>query len=545
MKRKTNISVQDNTGVRVTSSLIVGQKSNGYKSGDILDANAVQEKISDLVNLAPEALDSLGEIAEVLNAKANTADLANVATSGSYADLSNKPTIPDVSGKENTSNKVTSISSNSTDTQYPSAKAVYDAIHSSSSVSTIYIDESLDENEEFKKVSITGDIAVYKNDDGEIIYDNNIPRTKPSSSNVISWIRENSKIYHGYYVDDVHRLYVVNKNNDTNYTDQDRYVFMKLPQFWFKCVPTEVGVAVSFTHDYSIADSTWNEWDGNTFIGCYETNIQGVDDQTENPSDLSPNDCYLDANLSDFASTGFSWLAGRTMARNCGQGFSMITYEAHQIMEILFYAYYGDVDSQAVCGIGNSVSSWSSSRYSNGRQLVETSMIDTCAGDNSANIIFWGLENWWGNVYEWVDNLQILGYDQENHTITIGILEIDGTIKRTVVINAPNDYLDGCKTKNVWGKYADVIPAADDEGGYDFSIGYSDYGYVYGDLGYVADRSCYSDDADGGVGYLDVEYAPDGRNYDVGSRLLYSGQWCEVDNDVFNQIVTEDITIEY
>lgn len=37
--------------------------------------------------------------------------------------------IPDVSGKENTSNKVTSLSAQSTDTQYPSAKATYDAIN--------------------------------------------------------------------------------------------------------------------------------------------------------------------------------------------------------------------------------------------------------------------------------------------------------------------------------------------------------------------------------------------------------------------------------
>lgn len=37
-------------------------------------------------------------------------------------------TIPNVSGKEDTSNKVTSLSSSSTDTQYPSAKCVYDLI---------------------------------------------------------------------------------------------------------------------------------------------------------------------------------------------------------------------------------------------------------------------------------------------------------------------------------------------------------------------------------------------------------------------------------
>ena len=40
----------------------------------------------------------------------------------------NKPTIPDVSGKEDKTNKVTSLSSSSTDTQYPSAKCVYDMV---------------------------------------------------------------------------------------------------------------------------------------------------------------------------------------------------------------------------------------------------------------------------------------------------------------------------------------------------------------------------------------------------------------------------------
>jgi hypothetical protein len=114
------------------------------------------------------------EVDGLLADKADSADLAAVATSGSYNDLDDKPTIPtavtestvsgwgftknagtitginmngaskgtsgvvdlgtvitahqDISGKENTSNKVTSLSSSSTDTQYPSAKCVYDLI---------------------------------------------------------------------------------------------------------------------------------------------------------------------------------------------------------------------------------------------------------------------------------------------------------------------------------------------------------------------------------------------------------------------------------
>ena len=76
--------------------------------------------------------------------------------SGDYNDLSNKPTIPtvptnvsaftndagyltshqDISGKEDKTNKVTSISSSSTDTQYPSAKCVYDLIGDVESILT-------------------------------------------------------------------------------------------------------------------------------------------------------------------------------------------------------------------------------------------------------------------------------------------------------------------------------------------------------------------------------------------------------------------------
>ena len=55
-------------------------------------------------------------------------DLATVATSGDYDDLSNKPTIPSIAGLESISNKVTSISSASTNTEYPSAKCVYDIV---------------------------------------------------------------------------------------------------------------------------------------------------------------------------------------------------------------------------------------------------------------------------------------------------------------------------------------------------------------------------------------------------------------------------------
>ena len=54
-----------------------------------------------------------------------TSNLSSVATSGDYQDLSNTP---DLTEYEEATNKVTSLSSSSSDTEYPSAKCVYDYI---------------------------------------------------------------------------------------------------------------------------------------------------------------------------------------------------------------------------------------------------------------------------------------------------------------------------------------------------------------------------------------------------------------------------------
>lgn len=89
------------------------------RSGAALGATAVQTETDPVYSASAAATITSLDITN-WNGKSNF--------SGSYNDLDDKPTIPDISGKENTSNKVTSLSSSSTDTQYPSAKCVYDMI---------------------------------------------------------------------------------------------------------------------------------------------------------------------------------------------------------------------------------------------------------------------------------------------------------------------------------------------------------------------------------------------------------------------------------
>ena len=127
-------------------------KTNNYYDEYMYISNT-WEKIGDTqvdISGKQDVIDSQHKLSADLVDDTNT---TNKFFSGNYNDLTNKPTIPtvptnvsaftndagyltshqDISGKENTSNKVasaTGLSNQSTDTQYPSAKCVYDYIQS-------------------------------------------------------------------------------------------------------------------------------------------------------------------------------------------------------------------------------------------------------------------------------------------------------------------------------------------------------------------------------------------------------------------------------
>ena len=163
------------------------------------------------------------------------------------------------------------------------------------------------------------------------------------------------------------------------------------------------------------------------------------------------------------------------------------------------------------------------------------SLDDTDANDDPANNHFWGLCDWWGNIWEWVDNLRIIGYDEntqipdaydgDSTQVTIGILDYDGTVNRITRDTCSQDSLT---LKKKWGKYADVFSVKCTDDYEDYSNGgYTVYGYVGTDFGSVAERSCSSASSDGGVGYLGIGGNPDNRYDGCGSRLQYRGSWAE------------------
>lgn len=88
-------------------------------------SNEALTKLIQLVKSAFIKVDDVVEVTEIETETPSEITLATVATTGAYSDLIGIPTL---TGFEQTSNKVTSISSSSTDTQYPSAKCVYDLV---------------------------------------------------------------------------------------------------------------------------------------------------------------------------------------------------------------------------------------------------------------------------------------------------------------------------------------------------------------------------------------------------------------------------------
>lgn len=93
----------------------------GYQGGNAFRYLPTPYKTSDLVNDSGFITNTVDNLTNYTK----SSDLSDVATSGSYDDLDDKP---DLSIYELISNKTTSLTSSSTDTQYPSAKCVYDYI---------------------------------------------------------------------------------------------------------------------------------------------------------------------------------------------------------------------------------------------------------------------------------------------------------------------------------------------------------------------------------------------------------------------------------
>ena len=284
---------------------------------------------------------------------------------------------------------------------------------------------------------------------------------------------------------------------------------------------------------------------------------------------------------------------------NIDYGMRLVNYNIHKLLAFLFYGYYGTLNSQDVCGYGTTTeanntyyakktglcnslgmtdTTNNTGEVNSGNGTVDKSTEDGIAqivagyGTDIKSVNFWGLENWWGDITECMDDLTIMyarnpnaptdqGYtanpniyvddyirqyiaanpsasgiqitkEEADVTLTlediakytqthrfIKITDITGSNIIRIIQTPFTNNFGACPKQMQYGKYADLTPKAS---GGSSTTNYADLCGVFS-AGYVAIRSYRSASASGGVAFLSLYNSPGSAHASVGSRLLFEG----------------------
>ena len=280
-------------------------------------------------------------------------------------------------------------------------------------------------------------------------------------------------------------------------------VFLKLPEFYYK--GTE-GDQVQITFATEQVDAEYIRWDPNTLIGVYEA-YKGSSKMYSR---------------SGVASTGnVSQSTWKTYAAARGTGYQLVDWQMHCVMGCLYYAMYGNTDCQSSIGKGTDAYDKKTG------QTNSLGMTDTVAGGNgdSQSINFWGLENWWGNKYEWVHD-----YNNPANSLSATVNDpVDGGTRSLPVF----DYGGYYPKKMKFGRYLDLIATTDDPKNGSDTVGYCDYQWWPGSTNSktrVVLRSYNISNTNGGVACANA-YNTASYTYSVGgSRLAFRGSLVEAES---------------
>ena len=338
---------------------------------------------------------------------------------------------------------------------------------------------------------------------------------------IIQWIRENSHRYLCKYSQSAGHMVIcqLDDNNSNFYFDGQASVLtgvegdvmMRLPVFYTKFTDISGGLSkVSIEFSLYQQDDSWVKWGGDDFIGVYEANysnsllrsISGV----ESSGSISQANFYNYARMRE---------ANRIMGP--GYGFTLVKQRHQNIMGILYVAMYGNTNCQETIGYGTGTYTKPTG------QTDALGMTDTQKGTNgnTMSINFWGLENWWGNKYEWVDNVLV---NPESVNSVFRITEDNGITRDVQSMSTRGSWV--YPHKMVLGDNLDLIAAPGESGGAS-NVGWSDGQYIGSSTTRVVLRSYFYADDIGGVACSDAYIASSYSHANIGSRLAFKGAYSE------------------
>ena len=363
-----------------------------------------------------------------------------------------------------------------------------------------------------------------------------------NNNNIIAWIRKNSHCYLGKFYGEVDGMKIKQLyDRDRRYYDNNGEkgelapidgtpdedgiigdVFMKMPEFYYKTVNEtndsgqETGiVAISFATGR--LDDSYIRWNPNTLIGVYKGTIinDGTYDKLYSISGVKP--------VYRKSQSYFKESARRRndiTALTESNYFSIVDYQTHVVMALLYYCYYGgrNINCQAIVGAGTEEVG-KTTGSTDTRAMSDTSAI---YDGNSGSINFWGLENWWGDTTEYIDNLATT-----NANGLVNVLSYNGTVTRQVQVPFTDSKdAQAAVSKFIFGEYADLLPASPQY--VSMTLNFCDGAGVKNVANMVGERSYFGNSSRGGVGFIALALAPTINSQYTGARLLYQGKITEV-----------------
>lgn len=279
-----------------------------------------------------------------------------------------------------------------------------------------------------------------------------------------------------------------------NYTDN--YVMTKIPEFWHK--RWQDG-------EYEYIQIADNEVDGFTkseefSLGRYT--MSGSSSAVYSRSGYKP---FTNTNITNF----------RNYAKNLGTGWGQLDWH-YFLLQMLYLVEYADYNSQNTLGQGNTNNS--SSINSGG--CNDLGMKSGCITDKGSNsVIYRGVEDIFGNIYQFLDGLNIkdyiayICYDPAKYASDV----FTGDYK---AVGYTNTSSDNSYIKTLGYDSKNPLVALPTSTGGSSSTYIPDCYRCNSDNRIARVGGCYSSNADAGLWYWGCSFTSVGMNSNNGARLL-------------------------
>ena len=226
-------------------------------------------------------------------------------------------------------------------------------------------------------------------------------------------------------------------------------------------------------------------------------------------------------------SFNMTYLDFRNLSRCRGAGYQLVDYEMHKCVDILFLAFYGSRNSQALFGNGQN------GAQTGGSDIVITNLErDASPLREASRPRFMGLEDWWGSASEWMDFVAVNVSSYSAYYKNKCEVPDGSTTDRIWRIRMPNGderAINGDPNNNTgeivrlrWGRYCDVVPSKLHTNT-NYNQYYCDSQDLVNSSGRVVVRSGYYSSANYGFVYVFANYASSHSGSVSGSRLAFRG----------------------